>query len=72
MAPRLDPRAARYSAIGLEMAGVIVGMTLLGNWLDQRWGTEPWLALTGVLLGSAAGFGAMIRLARRLSAEDDD
>jgi F0F1-type ATP synthase assembly protein I len=72
VAPRLDPRAARYSAIGLEMAGAIVGMTLLGNWLDQRWGTEPWLALTGVLLGSAAGFGAMIRLVRRLSVDDDD
>jgi hypothetical protein len=30
------------------------------------------LALTGVLLGSAAGFGAMIRLVRRLSVDDDD
>lgn len=51
--------------VGLQFAGAIVLFLFLGRWLDSRLGTEPWLLLAGVLVGSVAGF---ISLYRQLSA----
>lgn len=68
---KLDPKSARFTAVGIELAATVVALLLLGNWLDQRWGTEPWLALTGVLLGFVLGFMALLKAAQR-AAEDSD
>ncbi len=38
---------------------------LLGQYLDRRWGTSPWLSLVGSLLGVAAGLFEVITIARR-------
>lgn len=43
----------QITSISLEMA-LPAG---LGWWLDQRWGTEPWLVIVGALLG----FGLMMQ-----------
>ncbi|HEX5042198.1 MAG TPA: AtpZ/AtpI family protein [Candidatus Polarisedimenticolaceae bacterium] len=45
-----------YVGLGFELVVPIVLGLLLGLWLDGRWGTRPWLAVTGVVLGIAAGF----------------
>jgi ATP synthase protein I len=45
-----------YVGLGFEIVVPIVLGLLLGLWLDGRWGTRPWLAVVGVLLGIAAGF----------------
>ena len=37
-------------------ARVNVSFGSCGLWLDGRWGTRPWLAVIGVVLGIAAGF----------------
>jgi len=37
------------------VAGILLGY-LAGSFLDTRLGTEPWLLVTGVSLGTAAGF----------------
>lgn len=37
------------------VAPMIVGV-LGGLWLDGRFGTKPWLTVTGAILGMAAGF----------------
>lgn len=40
----------------------------IGWWLDQRWGTEPWLQVVGFLLGAIAGLRQILQLPR----SDDD
>ena len=45
-----------YVGLGFEIVVPIVLGLLLGLWLDGRWGTRPWLAVIGVVLGIAAGF----------------
>lgn len=50
-------------------AGPIVGV-LIGQWLDGRFGTDPWLAALMAALGFAAGVREMIRLIRRSNAEE--
>ena len=66
---RTDPREPRTSAsqagevlgVGLQFAGAIVLFLFVGRWLDARLGTEPWLLLTGVMVGAAAGFISLYR-----------
>lgn len=61
-----DPwvKALRFSTVGLEFGvGAVLGYWA-GGWLDRRFGTQPYLALVGLLLGIAAAFVSLVRLAR--------
>ena len=54
--------AAAVSLFASVLAGLIVG------WLLDRWlGTNPWLLVTGIVLGAAAGFYELIRSASKIS-----
>jgi len=71
-------QALRVSTVGVEFGvGAVLGY-LGGGWLDQRWGTAPYLTLVGLLLGVAAAFASLLRLVRevqrgeREGAGDDD
>ena len=48
----------------------ILAGTLIGYLLDQWWGTEPWLVITGVLLGSYSGFAHMWQYTKKLNESD--
>ena len=65
-------QALKRSSIGIEMAvSVLVGY-LMGQWLDGKFGTQPWLTVTFMLLGIAASFVALFRMAQRVSREAAD
>jgi len=54
--------AAAFSLFAAVVSGLLVG------WLLDRWlGTGPWLLVTGIVLGAAAGFYEFIRTAGRIS-----
>lgn len=43
------------SVMGTELLAAILTWTVLG-WLADRWlGSEPWLMVTGAMIGNAAG-----------------
>ena len=46
------------------VAGVLIGY-FGGVYLDDRLGTDPWLTLVGMLIGSGAGFAELARVVRR-------
>lgn len=48
-------------SLGAELAGAIIGLTLLGLWIDHRFGTSPWGLLVCVVLGCVGGFYNLIR-----------
>lgn len=52
--------ASRASSIAMQ-AVVPAG---LGYWLDQRWGTAPWLLIVGAGLGLAVMLMELIRLSQ--------
>lgn len=55
-----------YAAAFSLFASVVTGMLI--GWLLDRWlGTRPWLLITGIVLGSAAGFYELIRSTSKLS-----
>jgi len=53
--------AGEYLGVGLQFAGAIVLFLFVGQWLDSRLGTEPWLLLLGVFVGASAGFYSLYR-----------
>jgi len=53
------------SSIGLELGlSVAIGL-LVGWWLDQHLGTQPWLMLLWLVFGLAAGFRGVVRAIKR-------
>jgi len=61
---------SRYSYLGLFFGIAVALGYLAGHWADQRWHTDPWLSLVGLLLGVAAGFRELYRVTR-LAIKDD-
>ncbi len=51
-----------YGGVGFQLAASVVGGLLIGNYFDHRWGTEPWLAMTGLVLGAVGGYYNLIRI----------
>ncbi len=66
---RKDLGSIRYTTVGLELAVSIVLGLLGGNWLDEKFGTEPWLALLGLAFGTVAGFRFVWRAAKGMKNE---
>ncbi len=57
--------ALSASSVGLEL-GLAVGIGLLvGWWLDQHLGTQPWLMLLWLVFGLVAGFRGVVRAIKR-------
>jgi F0F1-type ATP synthase assembly protein I len=74
-AERRFPGWVRYSGVGLELAGAIGGLALVGYWIDRRYGTSPWGILGGVVIGLVGGLYNMVResleAVREAKADDD-
>lgn len=51
-----------YGGVGFQLAASVVGGLLIGNFLDHRWGTAPWLAMSGLILGSIGGFYNLLKI----------
>jgi F0F1-type ATP synthase assembly protein I len=58
--PSNDPRrtpekgvsAGEYAGLGIQFAASIVVFLYIGQWLDRKLGTAPWLLLAGVFVGA--------------------
>jgi len=49
-------------SIGMPFGLLVSSGALAGYWLDGRFGTRPWLTLSGIVLGSAAAVLNMLRV----------
>ena len=70
------PGWVRHSGVGLELAGAMAGLALLGYWIDGRFGTAPWGIIGGVVIGLVGGLYNMVseslQAVREAKTEDDD
>ncbi len=65
-------RYLRFSTVGLELGfAVIIGL-VVGQYLDEWLGTEPWLLLLFLIFGMAAGFRSVFRLLKDMNAGNRD
>jgi ATP synthase protein I len=67
-APRRQPSTgnrtlsgAVFAGVGIQFAATILVFTFLGNWLDNKFHTSPWLLILCVFLGAGGGFYSMYR-----------
>ena len=60
-----DLRLLDLLSVGTVFVACIAGGYFLGNYLDGRYGTSPWMVVAGVVLGSAVGFLELFRAVRR-------
>ena len=51
----------RASGIGVEFAVAVAGLSLLGYWIDRRYGSSPWGLLIGLAIGLIGGTYNLIR-----------
>jgi F0F1-type ATP synthase assembly protein I len=59
---KTKPRSgSRAWGIGVELAGAVAGLTLLGYWIDRHYGSHPWGLLIGLALGLVGGMYNLIR-----------
>jgi ATP synthase protein I len=57
--------ALSAASVGMELGlSVAIGL-LIGWWLDQHFGTSPWLMLLWLVFGMAAGFRGVLRAVKR-------
>lgn len=59
----LRPQDIKALGIGVELTAVIGGLSYAGYWLDERWGTDPWLLMLGVCIGTLGGGWHAIKMA---------
>ena len=57
---------AEYLSLGAEIAVGLAAPILLGYWLDEYFGTTPWILLAGCLVGVVNIFIIIFQLAKRL------
>jgi hypothetical protein len=53
--------------MGLELAGAIVLLGLIGWFIDGKYGTGPWFAVTGAVIGIIGGGYNFLRRAKAMS-----
>src|SRR5687768_16099394 len=58
-------QGAQASVIGFALAGPIIGGFLIGYFIDQKFGTQHWVLIIG-LLGVFGGFREMFTLLKRM------
>jgi len=51
-----------YGAIGFQLAAAVIAGLFIGQWIDQKLHTTPWLTILGLILGSVGGFYNLIRI----------
>ena len=75
-APSADGTAGgsvgRFLGLGVQFVVAILLFLYLGQWLDRRFGTAPWLLLACVFLGAGGSFyGIYRRLMRDLERDEE-
>jgi len=61
-----------YLTLGLQLALSVVVFFFLGRWLDDTWGTTPWLTVAGLVIGVAGGFIKFFKTALELGRRADE
>jgi ATP synthase protein I len=65
-------KTAEVGTVGLEMGIAVAIGFFVGNYLDTKFGTAPYLGFVGLFLGIAAAGNALWRITRKLREDQTD
>ena len=63
--------AGQFAGHGMTFVIAILGGLYLGQWLDRKLGTAPWLLIAGVFIGAGASFYSMYTKLMAAQARED-
>jgi len=66
------PSPAQFAGSGVQFVVSILLFLYIGKWLDEKFGTEPWLLMLGVFVGAGAGFYSFYRRIMAASKHNGD
>lgn len=69
--PESDKPPLAKAMIVTQFIAELIGPTLIGYYLDRRYGWSPYGTLIGAALGFSIGMGHLIRFALKEAAEDE-
>ena len=61
----------QFAGVGLQFALSILVFVYVGNWLDRKLGTAPWLLLVALFVGAGGSFYSMYRKLMAAQARDE-
>ena len=61
--------ASKFGYLGIFFGVAVCIGFFFGRWLDGKFQTQPWLSFAGLLVGIAAGFRELFRIARQYQKE---
>jgi ATP synthase protein I len=61
----------QFAGHGMTFVVAVLGGLYLGQWLDRRLGTDPWLLIVGVFTGAGAAFWSMYSKLMAAQARED-
>ncbi|HAY36940.1 MAG: AtpZ/AtpI family protein [Bacteroidetes Order II. Incertae sedis bacterium] len=64
--------ASPYLTIGIQLAGSMLFYVGVGYFMDKWLDTTPWLLVTGSVVGMAAFFIQLVRIAKEVEGNEDD
>ena len=62
---------SEFAGVGIQFAVSILLFLYVGQWLDRKLGTQPWLLIVGVFLGAGLGFYSMYKKLMAAQARDE-
>ena len=68
---RSESTTYRYAGLGLTFAMSLLAFTGIGYWLDEQFGTSPWLLVAGVFLGFLGALYSLISKVGPVSGGND-
>lgn len=72
----MDMKAVRnltyISQVAFIMLTPIIGCIFLGNWLDEKLGTSPWILMFGVIIGVGTAFVSLYKFVMSVTREKEE
>lgn len=65
-------KSLEYSAVGIEVGLSVAAGALIGYWMDQWLGTEPYLLFFWFIAGCGSALRALMRTLNKLKQDDHD
>lgn len=63
---------AYLTQVAFIMLTPIIGGVYLGNWLDEKLNTSPWILLVAIILGVGTAFMSLFKFVMTVTKKDDD
>ena len=62
----------KYASLGIEFASMILGLGLVGYYIDKKLNSSPLFLIIGMFLGFISGIYRLYRISKIISKNDKD